>query len=185
MAYGTGNGAVKTIHVNGKPSTPVTLLGEGNAILSIAFSKDGKSLVAGLSNGTIKVWNMKDPEARPQDILGRHTSGVTALTFSQDGGELASSSYDRTMKLSGFPAMESKHISIENHDLWVYDIIFTPDDKELISCSADKTIRIVSTENKRMAESLKKVLRRNMTMEEWKKMVGMDIPYRKTRPDLP
>jgi WD40 repeat protein len=185
LAYGTGGGAVKTIAINGQPSLPFTLLNKGNAILSITFSKDGKSLAAGLSNGTIKVWSMVDRAAKPLEILGRHASGVTALTFSQDGGELASSSYDRTMTLAGFPSLEAKPISIENHDLWVYDIVFTPDDKQLISCSADKTIRIVSTENSMMAENLKKGLKRNMTLEEWQKIVGGDIPYRKIRPDLP
>jgi WD40 repeat protein len=74
---------------------------------------------------------------------------------------------------------------MENHELWVYDILFTPDNKHLISSSADKTIRIVSTENSMMADNLKKRLTRNMTIEEWKKMVGSDIPYRKTRDDLP
>ncbi|MEI6173805.1 MAG: hypothetical protein WCR01_08630 [Bacteroidota bacterium] len=185
LAYGTGGGAVKTIAINGQPSLPFTLLNNGNAILSITFSKDGKSLAAGLSNGTIKVWNMVDQAAKPLEILGRHASGVTALTFSQDGGELASSSYDRTMTLAGFPTLEAKPISIENHDLWVYDIVFSPDDKQLISCSADKTIRIVSTENSMMAENLKKELKRNMTLEEWQKIVGGDIPYKKIRPDLP
>jgi hypothetical protein len=185
LAYGTGNGVVKTMPVNGQTSVPVTMSSPGNAVLSVAFSNDGKSLLAGLSNGTIRVWNLAKPGSVPQDILGRHTSGVTAMTFSRDGGELASSSYDRTMKLSGFPAVEAKPISIENHDLWVYDLLFTPDDKQLISCSADKTIRIVSTENSRMAKNLEKIIRRNMTSEEWTKMVGGDIPYEKTRPDLP
>jgi len=185
LAYGTGNGAVKIISMNLPTVSPVILQSSGNTVLSVAFNKDGKSLAVGLSNGTIKVWNLAEPTAKPQEILGRHASGVTALTFSQDGGELASASYDCTMKQAGFPSQEAKPISIENHDLWVYDILFTPDDKQLISCSADKTIRIVSTENASMAENLKKTLKRNMTTEEWKKMVGGDIPYKKTRSDLP
>ena len=185
LAYGAGNGAIKTFSMNGQLVLPVILLASGNAVLSIAFSNDGKSLAAGLSNGTIKVWNMTEPSAKPHEILGRHASGVTALTFSRDDDELASSSYDRTMKLAGFSSQEAKPISIENHELWVYDILFTPDNTQLISCSADKTIRIVSTENARMAEKLRTMLKRNLTTEEWKKMVGGDIPYNKTRSDLP
>ena len=185
LAYGTGGGAVKVISIVTKTVMPVILAGSGNAVTSIAFSKDGKLVTAGLSNGTIKIWNLTDPAARPQEILGRHASGVTALTFSKDGRELASSSYDHTLKLAGFPSMETEPISIENNDLWVYDIVFTPDDQQLISCSADKTIRIFSTENASMVENLKRELKRNMTKEEWQRMVGGDIPYRKTRPDLP
>ena len=80
---------------------------------------------------------------------------------------------------------EGKPVSIEKHDLWVYDLVYTPDSKHLISCSADKTIRIFSTECSGMAEKLAKQLRRNFTPEEWNKYIGADIPYKKTRPDLP
>ncbi|MCX6225503.1 MAG: hypothetical protein NTV01_12270 [Bacteroidia bacterium] len=185
LAYGTGSGAVKIISMNRQPVSPANLINSGEAVLSMAFGKNGKSLAAGFSNGVIKVWNMSEPAARPQEILGRHLSGVTALAFNQDGSELASASYDRTLKLAGFPSQEVKPISIENHDLWVYDILFTLDGTQLVSCSADKTIRSVSIENSRLAENLRKVLKRNMTREEWGKMVGADIPYKKTRSDLP
>ncbi len=185
LAYGTGGGALKTIQMARSANKPSVLLPSGNPVLSIAFTQDGTSLAAGLSNGTILVWNRSHLNAKPREILGRHLSGITALAFSQDCGELASASYDRTMKLAGFPILEANPIALGNHDLWVYDILFTPDNKHLISCSADKTIRIVSTENSMMAETLKKKLTRNMTLEEWKKMVGSDIPYRKTREDLP
>ncbi len=185
LAYCTGNGAVKVIHLNGKAASPVILATSGIAVLSTTFTPDGKLLAAGLDNGSIKVWNMSDPGAKPFEILGRHASGVTALAFNQQGDELASSSYDRTIKLAGFPSHDLKPISIEDHELWVYDLLFTPDGKQLISCSADKTIRVVSTENSMMAGNLRKKLTRNMTIEEWKKMVGGDIPYQKTRADLP
>jgi WD40 repeat protein len=185
LAYGTSGGAIRVVSTIGQAGIPVIIEGSGHSVLSIAYSPDGKSLAAGLSNGTIRVWNTAEPNARPQEILGRHVSGVTALTFSRNGSELASSSYDRTLKIAGFPSLEAKPISIDNHDLWVYDILFTPDDAQLISCSADKTIRIVSTENAMMAKKLTRELKRNMTREEWKKMVGVDIPYQKTRSDLP
>lgn len=185
LAYGTGEGTIKTITMNRQPGRPVILLNAGNEVLALAFSNDGTSLAAGLSNGTILIWKRSDPAAPPREILGRHVSGITALTFSHDSRELASSGYDRSTKLAVFPSMDGNPISIENHDLWVYDILYSPDDKQLISCSADKTIRIVSTENAMMAESLRKKLTRNMTLEEWKKMVGGDIPYKKTREDLP
>jgi energy-coupling factor transporter ATP-binding protein EcfA2 len=184
LAYGSGAGAVKIISMNKQPLKSVALKSAGSAALSLTFCKDGRSLAAGFDNGTILVWNTDEPAVKPQEILGRHASGVTALAFSRNGLELASSGYDRTLKIAGFPSLEAKPISIENHDLWVFDILFTPDNKQLISCSADKTIRIYSTENAAMAENLRKVLKRNMTISEWGKMVGGDIPYKKTRSDL-
>ena len=185
LAYGSEQGAVKIIPLKENQGTPITLQGSGNSVLSIEITTDGKSLAAGLSNGIIGIWDMENPSSPSRQILGRHLSGVTSLTFSSDGKKLASSSYDNTLKLDRFPMPKANPISVRNHDLWVYQTIITPDDKNLISCSADKTIRIVSTENAMMAENLKKSLKRNMTSEEWNKLVGSDIPYEKTRTDLP
>lgn len=185
LAYGTGGGLVRTVKWNPGPGEITTLIPAGNSIFSMAFSPDDKSLVLGLSNGSLLMLNPFDPSEKPTEILGRHISAVTALTFSHSGNQLASSSYDRTIKLSGFPPRESRPISIENHDLWIYSLLFSADDKQLISGSADKTIRIVPTENEILAEKIRKGLKRNMTPGEWEKMVGSDIPYHKTRPDLP
>ena len=80
---------------------------------------------------------------------------------------------------------EGKPISIEKHDLWVYDVAYAPDGRHLISCSADKTVRIFSTECSAMAEKLSKEVKRNLSADEWNKYVGADIPYKKIRPDLP
>ena len=106
------------------------------------------------------------------------------MAFSNDGNELASSSYDRTIKIGSWKSAGMKPVAIEKHDLWVYDILYTPDDKQLISCSADKTIRIFTTECSIMNNRLAKLLKRNMTVEEWDKYIGTDISYQKTRPDL-
>jgi WD40 repeat protein len=110
---------------------------------------------------------------------------VTGISFSETDREIASSSFDNSIKIAAFPVSEGKPISIDSHELWVYDILYTPDNKHLISCSADKTIRIFSTQNQDMAQKLKNNLKRNLTVAEWKKMVGEDIPYQKTRTDLP
>ncbi len=185
LAYGTGGGLVRTLKWNAGPGEITTLIPGGNSIFSMAFSPDGNSLALGLSNGSLLMVNPFDPGVKPTEILGRHISAVTALAFSHSGNEIASSSYDRTIKLSGFPPREARPISIENHDLWIYSLLFSRDDKQLISGSADKTIRIVPTENEILARKLMKEVKRNMTADEWQKMVGADIPYHKTRPDLP
>lgn len=185
IASGTNKGMVKKIVPAGAVAAIEIFQKSGAPVLSVAISTDGKSLAAGLINGTIRVWKVGDPGAAPQDIVGRHLSGVTALAFTHNGQKIASSGYDHSLKLARFPQLVTTPISIDDHELWVYDLIFTPDDKYLISCSADKTIRIFSTENAKMADKIQTGLKRNMTPEEWEKMVGGDIPYEKTRPDLP
>jgi WD40 repeat protein len=120
-----------------------------------------------------------------QTIPGRHVSGVTGIVFNPKDNELATSGFDWLVKISVFPLTEEKPETIESHDLWIYGIRFMPDNKHLVSFSADKTISVVSTQNDDMAQKLKQTLKRNMTREEWKRMVGDDIPYQKTFENLP
>ena len=185
MASGDGNGNLKLYNVEGEMLQPKSSFKAGHAIYSIAFNKERRSLSTGLVNGMILTWDLHHPNDPPHEIIGRHATGITALMFSHDGTRLASSGYDRTLKISDLLTPASNPVAIDNHELWVYDLLFSQDDKKIISCSADKTIRIFSTTNAEMAASLKKTLKRNMTPEEWQKMVGGDIPYEKTRADLP
>jgi WD40 repeat protein len=185
LAYGTGNGEVKIIAMKGQNRIPATLYRDTNPVTSITYGKDGKWLTAGFSNGSMMIWDMSQQKSHPREIIGQHMSGITAVAFTADGNTLASSGFDRTIKMADFPTDESSPVTIKRHDGWIYDIVFTPDGKRMISCSADKTIRIMSIFNSDMAAKLTKKLTRNMTVEEWKKMVGEDIPYFKARQDLP
>ncbi|MDD4603392.1 MAG: hypothetical protein PHF97_06260 [Bacteroidales bacterium] len=185
LAYGTSTGMLKWIDLLQSNPAPMIVTQKGDAVLSIAFSHDGKQLAAGYPNGSIHIYDTRDPLEKPREIIGWHASGVTSIVFSRDGKQLASASYDRTIKLGSIATSEIKPISIESHDLWVYYLLFSFHDFQIISASADKSIRIFSTENELMAEKLIKTIKRNMTPNEWNKFVGADIPYVKIKPELP
>jgi WD40 repeat protein len=185
LAYANETGIVQCLDLENPTSAPLRLPAFKSPVISIIFSNDGNSIAMGCQDGSIHVASKKDLSGKPISIIGRHQSGVTGLAFSEADHDIASSSFDWSVKIARFPVSEGKPISIDNHELWVYDILYSPDNKKIISCSADKTIRVFSTQNEDMAERLKKSLKRNMTAAEWKKMVGEDIPYQKTSEDLP
>ncbi len=185
LIYTTGDGLVKSFMINQTSARPVTLLNLRVPVLSATFSGDGEILALGCQDASIRIYHPAVVPLIGETLLGRHLSAITGLAFSPGNNELASCSFDWTVKFSEFPAKEENTVAIEGHEKWVYDVLFTPDCKNLISCSADKTIRISSTRNGEMAEKLKQKLSRNLTPEEWKKMVGEDIPYHKTREHLP
>ena len=64
---------------------------------SLAFSPDDTVLVAGLNNGTIKLWDMTTGEKIT--TLNGHTSTVETLVFSPDGKTLVSTGHDGTILL--------------------------------------------------------------------------------------
>jgi WD40 repeat protein len=73
------------------------LEGHSSDVSSLAFSPDGRRLVSGSQDHTIKIW---DAGARRElTTLYGHTSFVHCLAFSPDGKTLATGGKDRTARL--------------------------------------------------------------------------------------
>ena len=116
-----------------------TLQGHSNYVYSIAFSPDGKSILSGSHDKTIKLW---DVTTRAQILtIQAHSSWVHSVTFTPDGKTLASGSDDNTIKL--WDVTTGAQIrTIQAHSGSVRSVAFSPDGKILVSGSGDKTINI-------------------------------------------
>src|SRR5262245_47108300 len=74
-----------------------TFKGHTDSVTSVAFTADGKSIVSGSWDKTIKLWEVTTGKDRL--TFKGHSDYVTAVALSEDGRLLASGSYDRTVKL--------------------------------------------------------------------------------------
>jgi len=72
--------------------------GHGYAVLSVAFSPDGKQIVSGLSNWTMKVWDAQTGLVLIEPFNG-HTNKVWSVAFSPDGRHIVSGSSDWTVRV--------------------------------------------------------------------------------------
>src|SRR5438552_11082267 len=79
------------------PTKPTVFRGHANWIFSIAFTPDGKQLVSGDRDGTIKVWDID--KGKELATFSGHDRAVWAIAISTDGKVLASGSEDKTVKL--------------------------------------------------------------------------------------
>jgi len=72
-------------------------LGHTNAVYSVAFSSDGRRIVSGSWDKTLKVWDA----ATGQETLTLrgHTDLVRGVAFSPDGRQIVSGSDDKTLKI--------------------------------------------------------------------------------------
>src|SRR5262249_43125219 len=75
----------------------VVQTGHSNFVMSIAFSPDGKTLVSGSWDQTVKLWDVATG-AELRTFKG-HSAYIDTVAFSSDGTTLASGSQDKTIKL--------------------------------------------------------------------------------------
>src|SRR5271165_6057968 len=71
-----------------EPKLRDTLKGHTGFVFSVACSPDGKTLVSGSGDQTIKLWDMATGKER--STLKGHMWGVWSVAFSPDGKRLAS-----------------------------------------------------------------------------------------------
>ena len=72
------------------------LVADGEDINAAAFSPDGRRVVAGLADGTVRVWNASGGNAK---VLRGHVGQVTAVAFNRDGSLIASGGGDGQVRI--------------------------------------------------------------------------------------
>ncbi|MEH2332941.1 WD40 repeat domain-containing protein [Nostoc sp.] len=134
------------------------LPGHQDAVNSISFSPDGKTIASGSWDKTIKLWNIESGESQ---TLSGHTDKVWRVRYSpMNGNMIASASTDNTVRLWNAKSGEFLGELKGNTDL-VYDISFSPDSKKIATASWDGKIKIWDTTTKKELETLENLQGQN------------------------
>jgi tricorn protease-like protein len=118
---------------------PITLGGHEHNVNSVTFSPDGKLIVSGSDDDTVRLWDIAgNPVGQP---FQGHEHDVTSVAFSPDGKLIVSGSDDNTVRLwdiEGNPVGQP----FQGHENSVYSVAFSPDGKLIVSGSGDNTVRL-------------------------------------------
>ncbi|THH21102.1 hypothetical protein EW146_g406 [Bondarzewia mesenterica] len=120
------------------PAIQNILKGHTWGVSSVAFSPDGKQIVSGSEDSTIRIWDAETGEAIR--ILEQHTGPVSSVIFSPDGKRILSGSYDSTIRVWDAETGDAMYASLQGHRLPVSCVAISPDGKRIASGSHDETI---------------------------------------------
>jgi WD40 repeat protein/tetratricopeptide (TPR) repeat protein len=122
------------------------LQGHSGSVLSVSCSPDGRWMVSGGQDGTIKLWNR---DGQLEKGWKGDEGTIWSVAFNPSSDIVASAGQDRTIKLW---QLDGKLIGIlRGHTNEVKWISFSPDGKQLASASRDGTVRLWSMNGNQIA----------------------------------
>ena len=112
--------------------------GETVGVASVAFSPDGKLVLAGCLDNVLRVFELSTGKERK---LEGHEQQLHGAAFTPDGKRILSASYDRTVRL--WDVESGKEVCrFLGHTNWVWGVAVSADGKLGLSGSLDKTVRL-------------------------------------------
>lgn len=102
-------------------------LGHDGAVLCVVFSRDGRQIITGSKDETIRIWDVATQ--RTMRILRGHSGNAECLSLSADGMRLASCSNDATVRVWGMAT--GQEVYTLKPDARVYSVSFGPDSLRL------------------------------------------------------
>ncbi|KAI1324981.1 WD domain-containing protein [Xylariaceae sp. FL0255] len=153
VVIGTKSGEIELFEVSTGTLLDRVEAHEG-AIWSLQIHPDGRSIVSGSADRSAKFWNVKIVQ---EQVLGttrttqrlklshsrtlKVSDDILSLKFSPDAKYLAVALLDSTVKVF-FTDSLKLYLNLYGHKLPVLDMDISYDGKLIVTCSADKTVRI-------------------------------------------
>lgn len=98
--------------------------GHTEAILHVGFSPDGKSLVSGSGDTTVRLWDVET--STPKTTFKGHSNWVLAVAFSPDGKFVASGGMDGELRIWSVEKGAMIGKPMKAHKKWITSLAWEP-----------------------------------------------------------
>jgi WD40 repeat protein len=105
----------------------------------VAFSPDGRRIVSGSEDKTLKIWDADTGEETL--TLRGHSARVLSAASSPDGRRIVSGGWDTRLKVWDADTGEEA-LTLRGHTRPVFSVAFSPDGRRIVSGSWDKTLKV-------------------------------------------
>jgi len=127
--------------------------GHTHRLRTIAFSRDGNTMVSGGWDQKLKLWDIEKGDESLRTLQG-WTDWVCSVDISPDGKFIASGSEVNLIYLWDISTKEPFK-TFEGHTNWIWTVAFSPDGELLASGSFDRTVKLWDIKSGRCIHTLK------------------------------
>ncbi|MGR3276651.1 AAA-like domain-containing protein [Acaryochloris marina NIES-2412] len=117
------------------------LQGHQLSVTSVSFSPDGKRIVSGSKDKTLRIWDARSGQPIGGPFQG-HQDAVKSVSFSPDGKRIISGSKDKTLRIWDARSGQPIGALLQGHQEAILSVSFSPDGKRIVSGSGDNTVRL-------------------------------------------
>jgi hypothetical protein len=116
-----------------------------HSVRSVAYSPDGRYIISGSSDCTIRIWDA-ETGAAPGNPLEGHTYWWESFAYSPDGRHVISGSDDCTIRIWDVKTSAAVGNPLKGHTGWVQSLAYSPDGRHITAGFSDWSIRIWDVE---------------------------------------
>lgn len=159
---GTGSSGRVDLYGDPLPAGAIARCGtirlrHGNPIRALAFLPDGRGVLSGAKDGTVRVWDVAS--GRQLRLVAEHPPGPVPYAFSPDRRVLATSGHDGLVTMSGYALWCGRTVqlrelgtgklmrTLRGHEGGVIALSFSPDGRQVASAGSDATVRVWDVAN--------------------------------------
>jgi WD40 repeat protein len=108
-------------------------------VQSVAFSPDGRRIVSGSADRTLRLWEATTGQPVGKPLQG-HRSALKAVAFSPDGRHIFSVSVDNTVLIWTTAKGRLVTTAIQGRDDSLRAVAFSPDRHRIVTAFTDRTL---------------------------------------------